>query len=422
MKTIFNPIFYIFFISLATLNAQNIEFNDLNFKQALLDNALINTNGDDEIQISEAESYSGDLIVGGLGISDLTGLEHFKEITFLDCGGNMLTELDISKNVSLRKLFCFFNNLTSMELGNNEALEFVMCDGNDFEYLYLEHSYLDTFILRHNNFANPTIEIAEDNSITYFDLNDNLMSFFDPFNLSQIKTLRLYVNNFEYLDFAGNLELEVLDCSLNPLTTIKLSKNTKLRDLNIEATMLPEIDLSYNPLLEVINAAYTVFPTIDLSNNPLLKRVDFYYSKIESMNLNNGNNTAIEYFSSKLNQDLTCVQVDDSTYSANNWLEIEEPLVFRENCPEFTETSISSESISNVLVFPNPTSNQFQIAFSKNPVSLTVKIFDQLGRLVFENNFKNQQEIIINENLSPGIYFIEIETIEGMKFERLVVN
>jgi hypothetical protein len=41
------------------LRAQIVHIPDANFKAALVGNSSINTNGDDEIQVSEAEAYDG---------------------------------------------------------------------------------------------------------------------------------------------------------------------------------------------------------------------------------------------------------------------------------------------------------------------------------------------------------------------------
>jgi hypothetical protein len=45
------------------LRAQIVHIPDANFKAALVGNSSINTNGDDEIQVSEAEAYDGTIDV-----------------------------------------------------------------------------------------------------------------------------------------------------------------------------------------------------------------------------------------------------------------------------------------------------------------------------------------------------------------------
>ncbi|HOZ30820.1 MAG TPA: hypothetical protein PLL66_07870, partial [Bacteroidales bacterium] len=58
-------------------NAQIVNIPDANFKAALVGNLSINTNGDNEIQVSEASAYAGVISVEDMEISDLTGIEAF---------------------------------------------------------------------------------------------------------------------------------------------------------------------------------------------------------------------------------------------------------------------------------------------------------------------------------------------------------
>ena len=58
------------------------------------------------------------LNVGDKNITDLSGIEHFTALKYLDCGGNQLTELDMSKNTALTGLRCDFNHLTALNVSN----------------------------------------------------------------------------------------------------------------------------------------------------------------------------------------------------------------------------------------------------------------------------------------------------------------
>jgi len=66
------------------LYAQNVSIPDANFKAALLGYSAINTNGDTEIQVSEAVAFSGSINLHYLAISNLTGIEASVNITYLD--------------------------------------------------------------------------------------------------------------------------------------------------------------------------------------------------------------------------------------------------------------------------------------------------------------------------------------------------
>jgi len=148
--------------------AQNVTIPDANFKDYLLNNSLININGDEEIQASEAEAFAGTISCSFSEISDLTGIEAFVNLTELDCSFNQLTTLDISKNTNLKELDSSANQLTAIDVSNNIDLEVLNC------------------------------------------------------SLNQLATL----------DISNNTNLKELDCSVNRLTTIDVSNNTDLEVLN----------------------------------------------------------------------------------------------------------------------------------------------------------------------------------------------
>jgi Leucine-rich repeat (LRR) protein len=101
-----------------------------NFKSALVCNSSINTNGDDEIQVSEAFNYSGVIRVPDLEISDMRGLEAFVNISGLFCDGNQLRRLNVRANTLLTELHCSSNQLTSLNLRSNAALTTLDCYSN----------------------------------------------------------------------------------------------------------------------------------------------------------------------------------------------------------------------------------------------------------------------------------------------------
>ena len=98
MKT--TLLFLSVFLSVS-LFGQNVYIPDANFKAYLVGNSNINTNGDTEIQVSEASTFDGEISCGAQNISDLTGIEAFTALTYLDCWSNQLTSLDVSQNTYL---------------------------------------------------------------------------------------------------------------------------------------------------------------------------------------------------------------------------------------------------------------------------------------------------------------------------------
>ncbi len=91
---------------------------------------------------------------------------------------------------------------------------------------------------------------------------------------------------------------------------------------------------------------------------------------------------------------------------------------------EWQAAPVSTQQVVNTLdfkVFPNPTSQKFQINWQGND-DIAIKIHDQLGRLVFSKNQLNKSNSTIDiSNLEKGIYFISLETAKGRGVQKLVV-
>jgi hypothetical protein len=138
---------------------QNVYIPDANFKSYLVNNTAINTNGDSEIQVSEASTYTGTNMNGIdcplQNISDLTGIEAFTALTRLVCWGNNLTSLDVSNNTALTLLDCGENQLASLDVSSNTALTYLICDTNNLTSLDVSNNTaLTTLVSVWNNSLN----------------------------------------------------------------------------------------------------------------------------------------------------------------------------------------------------------------------------------------------------------------------------
>ena len=75
------------------------------------------------------------LNVEALNIADLTGIEAFTTLTYLDCRVNQLTSLNLSQNTALTYLSCGDNQLTSLDVSQNTALTLLSCHSNQLTSL-----------------------------------------------------------------------------------------------------------------------------------------------------------------------------------------------------------------------------------------------------------------------------------------------
>lgn len=85
------------------------------------------------------------------GIKSLKGIEHLTALTSLICGGNQLTELDLSNNTVLTQLWCENNQLTALDLSRNTALNDLSCYNNQLTTLKISRNNALAYLSCYNN-------------------------------------------------------------------------------------------------------------------------------------------------------------------------------------------------------------------------------------------------------------------------------
>ena len=196
-----------------------ISIPDANFKNALLSNLTINTDGDTFIQCAEASAFTGTINVEALGINDLTGIEAFTEISDLNCSNNALTTIDISSNTSMLNFSCANNQISSLNLTSNPSLLLVNCASNQLTSLNT-NSNINLQNLRFDG-----------NNISNLDLSVNL-------NLNA-----LYCNNTNIgtLDLSFLNNLAYFECSNNPIASLNIQNGNNSNLLIFNATNNPNL-------------------------------------------------------------------------------------------------------------------------------------------------------------------------------------
>ena len=134
---------------------------DDNFEQALI--ALGYDDTLDDYVVTDSISSVTSLVVYNEGISDLTGIEGFTALTYLNCNGNELTSLDVSSNTALTAMDCGSNQLTSLDVSSNTSLTTLDCDNNSLTSLDLS-SALTSLYCRHNSFT--ILDVSANTALT----------------------------------------------------------------------------------------------------------------------------------------------------------------------------------------------------------------------------------------------------------------
>ena len=108
---------------------------DKNFEQALIDLG-IDTDGVVNKRVATLDILEViSLDVSNKGITDLTGIEKFINLTDLYCYRNKLSSLNVSLNTLLKRLRCDNNRLTSLNVSNNTLLNTLGCNKNELTKL-----------------------------------------------------------------------------------------------------------------------------------------------------------------------------------------------------------------------------------------------------------------------------------------------
>ena len=404
MKT--TLLFLSVFLSVS-LFGQNVYIPDANFKACLVGNSSINTNGDTEIQVSEATSFNGYLQCGYQNISDLTGVEAFINLSALDVGNNLLQSLDLSQNNALQDLSCDNNFLSSLDVNQNHALSMLKCDDNQLtvlnlngaalEYLYCDDNLLTTLDLSQNNFLRTlecddnfllSLDVSQNNALSSLKCDDNQLTDLS-LNGAALEYLYCYDNLLTNLDLSQNIFLRTLECDNNFLSSLDISLNNALSSLKCDDNQLTMLNLN-GDALEYLYCYDNLLTTLDLSQNPSLGHLDCHNNQLSCLNVANGGNIGMYDFYVDSNPNLTCIEVDDEEWSTMNWLDtynyisIDSQTSFSEDC----HNACSSSSSLNELT----TSKKL------------IQIIDILGR---ETSYKaNKTLIYVYDNGSTEKVFI----------------
>ncbi len=249
---------------------QNVNIPDANFKAYLVGEPSINTNSDSEIQVSEATSFNGAIDCSNMSINDLTGIEAFTALTQLYCYNNNMTNILLNNNTALERIYICDNSLLNhLEINNIIQLEALFIYNNQITHLYL------------NNITMAAIYNTQPNS--------NNMLFPNPFEI-------INITNCTFVNF-NNLYNNLIDISGHSATLELILDNV---------VGLKTLDVSNNQMT-----------CLNISNCPDLEDLNCSSNLLEQLNTRNGNFNNM--YVNALNNNLTCVEVDNIGTATNDW-------------------------------------------------------------------------------------------------------
>ena len=232
-------------------------------------------------------------------ISDLTGIEDFINLVYLNCSRNSITSLDLTQNTSLTYLDCsgwysgfvqsVRGKISNLNLSQNTALTNLICPLNKL----------------------TNIDLSQNTSLLELNCANNILS---------------------SLDLSQNTNLTHLNCLGYQIQNLDLTQNINLIDLNCGGNLFSNLDLTQNTSLTNLNCSGVPY---GIRTGPIMNLNPFNpppIGKLMTLDLRNGNNINLINFDATYNGALHCISVDDSTFSTNNWNNIDYQTIFTNDC------------------------------------------------------------------------------------------
>lgn len=271
-------------MTIAFFQAQIINIPDANLKAKLLaanttnnfalnsanQSMIVDTNGDQEIQVSEALNVYKLYLPGQAGsmISDLTGINQFVNLVSLSVFGNALTNFQINGLPHLQVIHASNNQLTTLSVSNVASLQNI-------------------------NFSN------------------NQVSGFSIVNAPNLQTLSCSNNLLTAIDLSGLPNLVTLECNNNLIGSLTLNNNNNLLNIVAVNNKLTSVAFEQAPNLANLYVNNNLFTTIDAGQLHQLGNFNFSDNpNLTSFNIKNGKHNyaqgATPYFSNTPNLHFVC--------------------------------------------------------------------------------------------------------------------
>lgn len=212
-----------------------------------------------------------------MGISSVQGIEFFPELTYLDCGFNALTELDVRSNLKLQTLGIASNGITGLDLSCNPNLQTLSCgvelQGDDGVW---------------NTYGNPLgqLDVTHNSALRYLECPSCDLSELDVSKNPNLEVLSCWTNNLSSLSLSDNSGLLRLACSSNPITELDLTSNPNLEWLVFQHCDVSTLKLGAKPYLQVLRGANAnLTAELDVSNCTALQRLECPHNQLTSINV-----------------------------------------------------------------------------------------------------------------------------------------
>ena len=223
---------------LSSVNAQIIDFPDVNFKKYLLaaddknmfiakdefDNYIkIDSNNDGEIDVNEASRVVW-LVASRESISTIEGISYFYNLTYLSCGWSSISKLELNSLSKLEELYCNDNQLTSLDVSALKNLKTLMVSNNQIATLNFD-GLINLEFLSFDGNKIKSLDISSFPNLIGLACGRNELTSIKVGSLKEMVFLYCSDNRLTTLDLTGVPKLNSFDCDNNQLLTSLFLKN-----------------------------------------------------------------------------------------------------------------------------------------------------------------------------------------------------
>lgn len=217
--------------------------------------------------LTRKEEEDGDIYDVPAGLKGEISFSAFSALKKLWCGGNELTNIDVSGCTALEDFDCYANRLNSLDVSNCIALKELSCGGYEpgkFAY------------------ALGKLDLSKCTELTSLKCDCAGLTSLNVSTCTKLKEIVCYYNPIELLDVRGCTALEVLECEGGGIglriSAIKVAGCKNLTYLNCQYNdIIKSLDLSGCTALKYLYCSMNEITTLDVSD-----------CKIEAMSCDKG--------------------------------------------------------------------------------------------------------------------------------------
>ena len=241
-----------------------------------------------------------------------------------------------------------------------------------------------------------TLDVSKNVNLTILYCGFNQLTSLDVTNNPKIEQLRCAGNNLNSLDVSKNTELIEFEAYNNRLSSIDVSNNPKLYYIDLTNNQIKSIDVSKNLKLGRITCSDNKLTSIDVTNNQKLTELNISGNSIVEIDL--GNNPELNY--------LYCEKNKISELELSNNKKLKRLNVNDNNltsltvncCPEIKRLKANNNLIKEMDI--SELTSLFDFYCSGNPLE-TLYVFDGQIDALFEKEIPSTTKIVV-KGTEPG--------------------